>query len=58
VPRPCPAYGLRLTRPEIIHGSTLTSNRTRRVIYTWLTAILPGSRPSSPTMSHSRIQVL
>jgi hypothetical protein len=41
VPRPCPAYGLRLTRPEIIHGSTRTSDRPRRVIYTWLTGILP-----------------
>jgi len=39
VPRPCPEFGLRLTRPEIIHGSTLSSNSRRRVIYAWHTGI-------------------
>src|SRR5579859_1770244 len=39
VPSPCPAYGLRMTRPEIIHGSTGSCDRRRRVIYAWLTGI-------------------
>jgi len=41
VAQPCPAFGLRLTRPEIIHGSTTTAPRRRRVIYTWHTGIHP-----------------
>ncbi len=36
---PCPAFGLRLTRPEIIHGSTPKCCRRRRVIYAWHTGI-------------------
>jgi hypothetical protein len=52
VARPCPAYGLTLTRPEIIHGSPPTSDPTRRVIYTWLTGILPDhltlEKPGTP----------
>lgn len=39
VPSPVPAYGLRISRPEIIHGSTNAGHRRRRVIYTWLTGI-------------------
>jgi len=39
VPSPCPRYGLRITRPEIIHGSTGPGDGRRRVIYAWLTGI-------------------
>jgi hypothetical protein len=39
VPCPCPAGGVRITLPNIIHGSTKTATAERRVIYTWLTAI-------------------
>jgi hypothetical protein len=39
VPSPCPAFGLRITRPEIIHGSTATSSHRRRVIFPWYTGI-------------------
>ena len=39
VPSPCPAYGLRITRSEIIHGSTGSCDGRRRAIYAWLTGI-------------------
>ncbi|KAI9777789.1 MAG: hypothetical protein M1839_008584 [Geoglossum umbratile] len=39
VPMPCPALGLRLTRPEIIHGSTPHSYRRRRSLFAWHTGI-------------------
>ena len=41
VPSPCPAFGLRLTLPQIIHGSTSTSHSRRRIIFPWHTAIQP-----------------
>ncbi|KAH0542465.1 hypothetical protein FGG08_003136 [Glutinoglossum americanum] len=39
IPMPCPALGLRLTRPEIIHGSTPHSYRRRRSLFAWYTGI-------------------
>ncbi|KAH0545339.1 hypothetical protein FGG08_000638 [Glutinoglossum americanum] len=39
IPMPCPALGLRLTRPEIIHGSTPRSYRRRRSLFAWYTGI-------------------
>jgi Phytanoyl-CoA dioxygenase (PhyH) len=39
VPCPCPAGGVRVTLPNIIHGSTKSTDVERRVIYTWLTSI-------------------
>jgi len=39
IPCPCPAGGIRLTRPNIIHGSTKKTERQRRVIYSWHTSI-------------------
>ena len=39
IPAPCPAGGVRLTRPDIIHGSTSKMPRQRRVLYSWHTAI-------------------
>ncbi|KAI9769555.1 MAG: hypothetical protein M1840_004033 [Geoglossum simile] len=39
VPIPCPALGLRLTRPEIIHGSAPHSYRRRRSLFAWYTGI-------------------
>lgn len=38
VPSPCPAVGLRLALPQIIHGSISTSHRCCRVIFSWHTA--------------------
>ena len=39
VPHPCPAFGFRLSRPEIIHGPTKPRSQRRRVVYTWPTGI-------------------
>ena len=39
IPAPCPSSGVRLTRPDIIHGSTSKMPRRRRVLYSWHTAI-------------------
>ena len=39
-PAPCPAFGIRVTRPEIIHGSTPFSNRRRRTLNPWYSGIL------------------
>ena len=38
-PAPCPAWGIRLSRSDIIHGSTKASNKLRQVISPWLTGI-------------------
>jgi len=39
VPFPCAAGGVRITRPDIIHGSTSAVTQRRRVIFPWHTAI-------------------
>lgn len=39
MPDPCPAGGIRLTRAEIIHGSTTTAENQRRVIFPWFTGV-------------------
>lgn len=39
VPYPCKAGDLRLTRPDIPHGSTPTSTARRRVVFPWLIGI-------------------
>jgi len=39
IPMPCPAFGVRITRPDMIHGSTSKASRRRRVIYPWYTSI-------------------
>ena len=39
VPQPCPAGGIRLTLPNMIHGSTKKTPKQRRVIYSWHTSI-------------------
>jgi hypothetical protein len=41
LPFPVDAFGVRLTRPEILHGSTPNSTVVRRVIYPWFSAIQP-----------------
>jgi hypothetical protein len=38
-PCPCPAFGVRVTHPGNLHGSTKITARQRRVIYTWHTSI-------------------
>jgi hypothetical protein len=38
-PAPCPAWGIRLSRADIIHGSTAKGNLLRRVISPWFMAI-------------------
>jgi hypothetical protein len=35
VPVPCPAFGLRITRPDIIHGSTSQASVRRRTLFAW-----------------------
>jgi hypothetical protein len=40
VPRPCPAYGARLSLSTIIHGSTKEGTQRRRVMFPWFTAIM------------------
>ena len=40
-PFPCPAFGIRVTLPTVIHGSSAHATITRRVIYPWFTAIQP-----------------
>jgi hypothetical protein len=35
VPMPCPAWGIRLTLPQLIHGSTPRSVRRRRTVLPW-----------------------
>ena len=39
IPMLCPAFGLRLTHPEIIHGSTPYSYRRRWSLFAWYTGI-------------------
>lgn len=39
IPYPCRAGDLRLTRPDIPHGSTPVSKDTRRVVFPWLIGI-------------------
>jgi hypothetical protein len=38
-PAPCPAWGIRLSRSDIIHGSTKEGNQLRQVISPWFTGI-------------------
>ena len=38
-PTPCPAFGIRITRPDIIHGSTSGSTRRRRSAFAWFSGI-------------------
>jgi hypothetical protein len=38
-PAPCPAWGIRLSRSNIVHGSTKEGNVLRRVISPWFTGI-------------------
>jgi len=38
-PTPCLALGLRITRPDIIHGSTQGSTRRRRSAFAWFSGI-------------------
>jgi hypothetical protein len=38
-PAPCPAWGIRLSRSDIIHGSAAKGNLLRRVIFPWFMAI-------------------
>ena len=38
-PSPCPAWGIRLSRADIIHGSTKEGNQLRRTITPWFTGI-------------------
>lgn len=38
-PQPCGAFGLRVTLPTLIHGSTPWSDRRRRSLFAWHTAI-------------------
>ena len=38
-PAPCPAWGVRLSRADIIHGSTSKGTQLRRVIFPWFMAI-------------------
>ncbi|KAI9760825.1 MAG: hypothetical protein M4579_001455 [Chaenotheca gracillima] len=35
VPVPCPRYGLRISRPELIHGSTKVAGHRRRSLFAW-----------------------
>lgn len=39
VPVPCKAGELRITRPDIVHGSTKETVNPRRALYTWFTGI-------------------
>jgi hypothetical protein len=39
LPQPCPAYGVRFTLPQIIHGSTEISIQPRRVVFPWFVKI-------------------
>jgi hypothetical protein len=39
-PVPCPAWGVRLSLLQLIHGSTIKSTRRRRTILPWFTGIL------------------
>ena len=39
IPVLCKRFGLRLTRPDIIHGATPKATKRRRVIYSWHTGI-------------------
>jgi hypothetical protein len=36
---PCPAWGVRITLPQLIHGSTSVSTRRRRTILPWFMSI-------------------
>jgi hypothetical protein len=38
-PFPCPAFGVRLTHPATIHGSSRKASMVRKVLYPWFTAI-------------------
>ena len=39
IPQPCPALGLRVTLPTLIHGSTATAGKRRRTLFAWYTGI-------------------
>jgi len=38
-PTPCPAFGLRITRPDVIHGSTSGSIKRRRSAFAWFSGV-------------------
>jgi hypothetical protein len=38
-PAPCPAWGIRLSRSNIIYGSTKEGNQLRRTVSPWFTGI-------------------
>ncbi|KAI9748266.1 MAG: gamma-tubulin [Chaenotheca gracillima] len=38
-PSPCGRGGIRITRPDIAHGSTATSHKRRRLVFPWYTGI-------------------
>jgi hypothetical protein len=38
-PMPCPAFGVRVTHPAVIHGSTPVATDPRRVMYNWYVGV-------------------
>jgi hypothetical protein len=50
---PLPPGGVRITRPDIIHGSTNTAKRQRRVIYPWHTSIAENHHDLDSPGQHS-----
>ena len=61
VPAPAPAYGIRISRLGVIHGSSARANRRRRVIYPWYLGFgedyqHPENNPSAPTWKELSIQ--
>ena len=61
-PTSCPRGRIRLTRGEIIHGSTATGNLPRRVVYPWFIGIaedhetldIPGAETWSQVSGYHR----
>ena len=61
-PFPCPAFGIRITLPTVIHGSSSKATMIRRVIYPWFTAIqadhetleMPGQHTWSELSAYHR----
>ena len=41
VPVPCKRGGIRITRPDILHGSTSKAERVRRTVFNWYSGICP-----------------
>jgi hypothetical protein len=57
VPQPCPRFGLRLSRAEIIHGSSERSDIRRRVIFPLHTAIDEGHQRLEKDDTHSWAEI-